>query len=307
MVDREVFLHNALTVNCKSGTKSQFHTSYSGRYVCLGTRIGGCHWLRPVPRRKKYLSRQRLLAFINRAIRNPISSLAHKILHRPENCGWVLFPDGTEQATFGQAHTSMTLPDSKGVPIVFKPLRKCHVPVALGQDFIFEHDIYTRYASSIIEYDDLDSGDELMPMGFRWNRSKAKKPGAGAGTKPRDDLEQNLDWDLKHQYGRTTPIGEWNLEHARRERYERSRNTNWQPDPSIPFIERKLNCSRIERQPLTQPSVVPSRHDGADEANDTSSSFESDESTLESASTSSTAVKNRIGGRDGYPYSTDCL
>jgi hypothetical protein len=235
-----------------------------------------------------------------------------KILSGPENCGWILFPDGTEEATIGQAHTTMTLPDGKVVPIIFELLRSCHVPVVLGQDFIFDHDIYTRYATSIMEFDDLDSGDELMPMGFRWNRSEGKRSGTGASMsrpKPKDDLEQQLDWNIKYQDGRTAPVDEWNLEYSRRERYELSLNPNWRRDPRISLIEHKPKALRHHpTQSPTQQAPASERNSVADESSDTSSSFQSGVSTARTSSDQSNIEQDdlvRVWNVD--PYYSDSI
>jgi hypothetical protein len=68
-----------------------------------------------------------------------------EILTAPENLGWVLLPDGTEQHTVGQAHTMITLSDGKDKPIIFVLLPHCHVSVVLGQSFIHHHKPYTSY------------------------------------------------------------------------------------------------------------------------------------------------------------------
>lgn len=195
----------------------------------------------------------------------------------------------------------MTLSDGKVVPIVFELLPNCHIPVVLGQDFIFDHDIYTRYSKSILELNDLDNGDELMPMHFRRHKSEAKS-GAGAGlptARQKDDLEQHLDWDLKHEYGRTASVEEWNLEYERRERYERSRNPNWQPDARIPLIEQKPKS----------PLLPSGENNRPEEGSDISSSFPSGDSTLTDSSTSSpdNTSEDPACRWDHDPYLSDSL
>jgi hypothetical protein len=224
-----------------------------------------------------------------------------KILTEPRNCGWIVFPGGTEEATVGQAQTNITLPDGNVVPIVFELLSNCHVPVVLGQDFIFDHDIYTRYARALLEFEDIHSGDELMPMGFRWNRSDAEKSSAGArlaGTKQKDDLERQLGWNLKYHDGRTASVEEWNLEHTRRERYELLQNPGWRPDPSISLIEHSSEA--VGQPPGTGPLIQPSTHHTliseeycmVQGGSDISSPSQSGETTRMGSSTSSSTTQD---------------
>lgn len=160
----------------------------------------------------------------------------------PENCGWIVLPDGSEEATIGQARTIMTMPDGKIVPMVFELLPNCPVHVVLGQDFVFDHDIYTRYDTSILEFDDAESGDELMPMGYRRNNSGSNKKLSNKlplRLDETDDLPRQLEWNLRYKGGRIASVEEWNLENRRRETYERRRDANWQPgNPLIQYKPR---------------------------------------------------------------------
>jgi len=229
-------------------------------------------------------------------------SIGFKILSQPENCGLILFPDGTQEATVGQVYTTTTLSDGSVVPIVFELLPNCHVPVVLGQDFVFDHDIYTRYSESILEINDLDSGDELMPMHFRRHKSEEKNSSSGAGfsaARQKDDLEHHLDWDLKHEYGRAASVEEWDLEYERRERYERSRNPNWEPDARVPLIEQKPKRLLLTTRKNDQP----------EEASHTSSFFQRGEPTLTNSSTSLTdnTREDRTVSWGHEPYFSDSL
>ncbi|PMD28759.1 hypothetical protein L207DRAFT_574684 [Hyaloscypha variabilis F] len=230
-----------------------------------------------------------------------------EILSQPENCGKILFPDGTEEATIGQARTTITLADGKVVPIVFELLPDCHVPVVLGQDFVFDYDIYRKYATSIMESDDLDGGDELMPMGFRMNtsssqKSKLSKSRTTPATVQNDDLQRQLEWNLKYQCGRIALIDEWNLEDARREAYARLRNPNWQRDPNRPLIpyKPKVICQSpgttlSTQSPTTQSSSGANLEEN--QSSDSSSSFHSRDSTLrDSSDVFSTTLDNPSPG-----------
>lgn len=133
-----------------------------------------------------------------------------KIYSRSENCGWLLFPDGTKEAAVGQAHPSITLPNSKTYPILFELLRGCHVLIGLEKDFIFDNDTHAKYPTSFLDLENLVSGGKMMPIGFK-PRVKRKKSLAGAKIKMKDELENQLDWYFRYEYGRTASIKEWNL------------------------------------------------------------------------------------------------
>ncbi|KAE9371432.1 hypothetical protein N431DRAFT_426094 [Stipitochalara longipes BDJ] len=159
-----------------------------------------------------------------------------EILSRRENCGWIVLPDGTEEATVGQVRTTMTLPDGKIVPMVFELLPNCYVPVVLGQDFVFDEHIYTKYSDALCEFSGHDLGDELMPMGYRRNRSEKKKIGQVAALQnvgETDDLERQLSWNIRYHHGRTASSEEWDQENSRREEYQRQRDSHWQPGLSL--------------------------------------------------------------------------
>jgi hypothetical protein len=83
-------------------------------------------------------------------------------------------PNGTEEATVIQPHTNIIMPGGDVVSTVFELLPDRRVPVVFGQDFVFDYDIYARYANSLVEFEDVRSGDELMPMAFRRSRFKVK-------------------------------------------------------------------------------------------------------------------------------------
>jgi hypothetical protein len=162
-----------------------------------------------------------------------------KILSRPENRGWIVLPDGTEEATVGQAQTYMTLPDGKVVSMVFELLPNCYMPVVLGQDFVFDQQIHKKYSGCLYEFSDHDSGDELMPMGYRKSRFEDKKTGYSVIVRgvETDDLERQLEWNLLYHHGRRATSEEWDQEYYRREQYERGRDPTWQP--GLPLIQYK--------------------------------------------------------------------
>lgn len=215
-----------------------------------------------------------------------------EILSQPDNCGWIVLPDGTEEATVGQARTTMTLSDGKVVPIVFELLPNCYVPVVLGQGFVFGENIYTKYSGSLRELSSHDRGDEFMPMGFRKRRSE-KRMGQGAiirGADKTTDLERQLEWNLRYQNGRKATSEEWEQEKSRREEYERQRDPNWQPGP--PLIQYR------PRNHGHQPSIPD---------NEAANARSGDDSTLRDSISSSSSAQNAPSNPTGSSPSHESL
>jgi gag-polyprotein putative aspartyl protease len=94
-----------------------------------------------------------------------------------ENCGVVHFPDGTTAATTGRVYTTITLSGGDAIPIVFEVLPDCCVPVILGEDFVFDNDIFSNYADSIHEVEGIDCSDDLLLIDYRqpWYAVLAEK------------------------------------------------------------------------------------------------------------------------------------
>lgn len=95
----------------------------------------------------------------------------------PANCGIVHFPDGTTAATTGRIHTTITLAGGDAIPIVFEVLPNCYVPIILGEDFVFDNDIFSNYAGSLHEVEGLDCSDDLLLMDYQqpWYATVAEK------------------------------------------------------------------------------------------------------------------------------------
>jgi hypothetical protein len=81
-----------------------------------------------------------------------------EIRSKPGNLGWITFPKGPKEATIGQVHTHISLPDGKLVSTIFDVLPTCRLSVVLGIDFVLDNNIYQNYASSF--FDLQTDGDE---------------------------------------------------------------------------------------------------------------------------------------------------
>jgi hypothetical protein len=145
-----------------------------------------------------------------------------------------------------------------------------------------------------VNIDDCDSGDELIPMGFRWSRIRDQRSKVGApiaDIRPEGDLERQLAWNQEYQ-GRTASIDEWKLEDKKQDKYERQKNHLWQRDPSKPLIAYKPGLlsqsvgshNSIRFPQSDDPTAISFGRDGSSH---TSISFNSAGSTRQPSSDSS--------------------
>lgn len=194
-----------------------------------------------------------------------------------ENCGVVHFPDGTTVPTTGQVYTTITLPGGDAIPIVFEVLPNCYVPVVLGEDFVFDNDIYSNYADSIHGLEWVDCSADLLLMDYQkpWYATVAEKAklllqpkrrkqmttsmysdhlssmsegivtdmklvGKTQSAKTPNDVievERQHKWDLRYQYGSAASPIEWDAEHSRRENHELRQYPQWRLRPNHTLIK----------------------------------------------------------------------
>ena len=193
-------------------------------------------------------------------------SFGFSIRSAAENMGVVVFPDNSTRATIGQVHTTITLRGGAPTPIVFEVLPDCYVPVVLGEDFVFDNDLYTNHASAFVESGDPDSMYDLLPMNYYkkslissilpGRKSSSMATPADSRQDPpneAEELERQRNWNREYSRGRTADQAEWDAEWNRRAEHERRRYPNWEPDEGIAFIEFR---------PSTRPEPGSSLHSG---------------------------------------------
>ena len=76
------------------------------------------------------------------------------------------FADGSYQETIGQVTTYWTFASGERALLTFEVLEDCASEVVIGEDFIFEHNIFAEHESSlrVLEFD--GGSYELAPFDF---------------------------------------------------------------------------------------------------------------------------------------------
>ena len=81
------------------------------------------------------------------------------------------FADGTFQETVGQVNTTWTFASGLKVPVTFEVLENCSADVILGEDLLWEYNVFQTYAASIqdIPYESEDDEElfDLAPFSFK--------------------------------------------------------------------------------------------------------------------------------------------
>lgn len=62
---------------------------------------------------------------------------------------WVQFADCTYQQTLGRVNTHWTFASGERIPITFEVLENCADKVIIGEDIIYNHDVFNEYCYSI--------------------------------------------------------------------------------------------------------------------------------------------------------------
>ena len=92
------------------------------------------------------------------------------------NCKIIQFADGSHQRTVGQVYTSWNFSTGYSVPIICDVLEHCLHDVVLGEDLLWENNVFDAHALSIntlsLEMEDF----ELAPFSFasKWQRKLSK-------------------------------------------------------------------------------------------------------------------------------------
>lgn len=76
------------------------------------------------------------------------------------------FADGSRQRAVGQVETSWTFDSGQRIPLIFEVLEDCLHDVILGEEVLWEHNVFETYAASIQTLpSDIESFD-LAPFSF---------------------------------------------------------------------------------------------------------------------------------------------
>jgi hypothetical protein len=173
-------------------------------------------------------------------------SLNLDIWNEPEHCGSFQFADGSYQKTLGQVHTFWTFASGERIPITFEVLENCCSDIIIGEDILWDYNVFEAHSSSIISVLGTDEQPHLAPFGYEqgWQnlfgfKSKAKstvpeKQNLDTYTKSATDrvvlspsvLSQQAEERRRHLWwykygidGAKASAEEQNAERARRDRY----------------------------------------------------------------------------------------
>ncbi|CAF9920878.1 hypothetical protein IMSHALPRED_005028 [Imshaugia aleurites] len=160
--------HRRRLVDCVFSMFNVFHLSFlDGRGQTLDGKVGG------------YPVSAILDTGAERNVMNLDYAEAHSLqIHkRRENRGLLQFADGTFQETVGQVNTTWTFASGLTIPVTFEVLKNCSADVILGEDVLWEHDVFNAYAASIQEtpYEE-EEEDELFDLApFSYKNSLQQK------------------------------------------------------------------------------------------------------------------------------------
>ena len=93
-----------------------------------------------------------------------------RISRRPSDLGRLQFANGTCQETSGVVNTHWKFDSGASVPVTFHLLENCCHDVVLGDDFIWDHDLFNAHATSMCALD--DQLHRLAPFAFEGRISK---------------------------------------------------------------------------------------------------------------------------------------
>lgn len=89
-----------------------------------------------------------------------------EILPGPEHCNYLRFADGSAQETIGQVSTFWTFCSGKRIPIVFEVLENCCSDLIIGDDILWENDVFEAHADSITCISNMVDHYSLAPFSY---------------------------------------------------------------------------------------------------------------------------------------------
>jgi hypothetical protein len=186
----------------------------------------------------------------------------------PRHRGYLQFADGSYQETAGQVETYWTFETGKRIPVTFEVLEDCCYDVVLGEELLYEHDVFQKYASSLESYEPEDDAFDLAPFDFisSWQRSCGKKLAKlmtlgdvtekrleGGPKKQADERRRREVWNYTYDFGSTASAEENAAENRRRREYD-AQSMQQERVPRIPSVP----TSRA-RPPAAQSHVASTR------------------------------------------------
>ena len=86
-----------------------------------------------------------------------------------EDCGYLQFADGTYQETVGRVHIYWTFASGERIPITFEVLQNCCSNLIIGEDVLWDYDVFNVYAASITQSQSSEPFS-LAPFGWESKR-----------------------------------------------------------------------------------------------------------------------------------------
>lgn len=83
-----------------------------------------------------------------------------------ENRRVLEFADGSRQRAVGQVETSWTFACGQRIPVTFEVLEDCLHDVILGEELLWEYDVFETYATSILTLLSDNESFDLAPFSF---------------------------------------------------------------------------------------------------------------------------------------------
>ena len=83
-----------------------------------------------------------------------------------ENRRVLEFADGSRQRAVGQVETSWTFESGQRIPLIFEVLEDCLHDVILGEEVLWEYDVFETYAASIQTLPSDTDPFDLAPFSF---------------------------------------------------------------------------------------------------------------------------------------------
>ena len=88
------------------------------------------------------------------------------IMRSPENRRVLEFANGSRQETVGQVETSWTFDSGQRITLIFEVLEDCIHDVILGEEVVWEHDVFETHAASIQTLPSDTKLFDLAPFSF---------------------------------------------------------------------------------------------------------------------------------------------
>ena len=190
----------------------------------------------------------------DRNIMNFDYALRHNYIvnRQPWNRDHLLFADGTSQYTVGQVNTTWTFETGERIPVTFEVLENCSADVILGEDVLWNHNIFQKHVNSLVDLDiyreslDMMQAYDLAPFTFvsGWqrmmgnmrlkSRRRQEEDLVDRDETPSPALEELLvsekrrraEWNYQYGFeGEKANETEKEAERIRRQKYEARRQT----------------------------------------------------------------------------------